>query len=564
MTRFLTLTDGERRVTNFQHLAELLQAAATGNHLGPEGLLRWFERQRAGEGSSDAAQLRLESDSKALRIVTIHKSKGLEYPIVYLPYLWDGALRNVDKAPADCHLEDESHTPVLDLGSEKLVDHLALAKNEQMAENLRLLYVALTRARHGCRIVWGKIKDMETSALGYLLHRPEGGAVDFESVAAHIKALDETAVLEDLSRLVEGSDGAMEIRDLAAGALGRYVPPAQEEKELSCRAVIRMPDVTWRIESFSRLVSEGKQATPEEEDGLDHDQRTLEMELRALPETALPETVPLASFGKGAEAGTFFHAIYENLDFTESDPEAMKKVVAEQLVSHGFDPVAWKETVFAGILETLECELSSDLPGFSLRKLPKENRLDELAFMFPGADPDDPAARGATPNRLKKIFETYRSPAIPEDYARKLGTLRFSAIKGFIKGFMDMVFEYDGKWYIVDYKSNHLGETFGDYTVEAITREMAHHHYFLQYHLYLAALDKYLAYRIPDYDYDTHFGGIYYLFIRGMSGKTGTGTGSFTIGRLRGWWGRCRRLSAGGGEGRGDEERKSRRDEERK
>jgi exodeoxyribonuclease V beta subunit len=164
-------------------------------------------------------------------------------------------------------------------------------------------------------------------------------------------------------------------------------------------------------------------------------------------------------------------------------------------------------------------------PELTLRRIPNTMRLNELAFMFPASDAS--GSGSITPQRLGRLFETHPSPTVPEDYAGQVGGLRFPAIRGFLKGFMDLVFEFNGRWYLADYKSNHLGNTFTDYRSDALGREMADHHYFLQYHIYLAALHRYLSYRLPGYDYDTHFGGVYYFFIRGMSKEKGSGFGVF-------------------------------------
>ncbi len=524
LTRLLALTDGERRVTNLQHLAELLHSATAVEHLGPDGLLRWFQRQRSGNGdASDAAQLRLESDARAVRIVTIHKSKGLEYPVVYLPYLWDGALHSTSKPPAHCHPPEGGHCPVLDLGSERLEHHLNLAFHEQMAENLRLLYVALTRAKHACRVVWGRFKSVEDSALGYLLHRPDGeDDSDFAAIAAYIKDLGDVDIFEDLKGLAGTAGGSIEIRDLIPGRGEKYIPPVDATSALSRRIPHRVPGVRWRVESFSRLVAEGAHGTtPDEEVGLDYDQRVHDDSERVPAGEMDPaEIVSLAAFSRGPDAGNFFHAIYEHLDFTDHDPAHLKNVVSGQLSSYGFDEEIWAGTVARAISDTLDCPMDPELPELTLRRISNSQRLNELAFIFPASEFSGREA--VAPGRLSRVFKAHASPAVPPEYADRIGGLRFPAVQGFLKGFIDLVFEFGGRWYLADYKSNHLGDTFPNYHPGVLGREMAGHHYFLQYHLYLVALHRYLSYRLPDYDYDTHFGGVYYLFIRGMS-KGGEG-----------------------------------------
>lgn len=527
----LGLVDGERRVTNFKHLAELLHAAVVREHLGPAGLLRWFGNQRSGQGDGmDDHELRLESDARAVKAVTIHKSKGLEYPVVYAPYLWDGKLNNENRVPAICHDPSDADRALFDLGSPQLHAHQAQAGIEEMAENFRLLYVSLTRARHACRVVWGAINAFETSALGYLLHHP-GAPADFAAVAAHVKGLDDVAIRADLTRLIEAAGGAIDVRDLAAAGDTRYTPPQDGTPDLACRQAGRIPERRWRMESFSSLAADAAHVTtPDEELGVDHDLRTGSPELAAIARD-IPSPghgdVPLAEFSRGANAGTFFHNIYEHMDFTASEPAALDPLVTQQLSEFGFEPADWLETVSRSIAATLACPLDRDRDGLALERIPDHQRLNELEFLLPVAHDAHASQARVTPGQLAKQFADHGSAAVPQSYPAQVTRLRFPAIQGFLKGFIDLVFEYQGKWYLVDYKSNHLGTQFADYRQPALSQAMAEHHYFLQYHLYTLALHRYLSRRLPDYDYETHFGCVYYLFIRGMAPETGPDFGVF-------------------------------------
>lgn len=528
----LGLADGERRVTNFQHIAELLHAAAVREHLGPAGLVRWFERQRSGrEDALDAHELRLESDALAVQVVTIHKSKGLEYPVVYAPYLWDGKLHNAEKAPAICHDPGNRHQALMDLGSAQLAVHLQRAAEEEMAENLRLLYVALTRARHSCRVVWGAVNDFQTSALAYLLHHP-GEEAGFTDVARYVKGLDDARIREALAVLEKATEGAIGVRSLPIGGSDPYSPPRRDIPMLTCRMARRVPERDWRVESFSSLVAEAAHIrSPEEEAGLDHDQRTA----RIIPESRIGGRDPgaeegrimLADFSRGAEAGTFFHSVYEKMDFTRMDQEVTALVISEQLAAHGFNEKAWGKIIYRSVLDTLACGMDADGKEFTLSQITNDQRLNELEFIFPVASKAGKQTARITAGALAAVFETHAGPGLPSAYLKRLSHLRFPAIQGFLKGFIDMVFEHEGRWYLVDYKSNHLGDAYENYGAEALRGAMADHHYFLQYHLYTVALHRYLSLRLPDYDYDTHFGAVYYLFIRGMSPVTGPEYGVF-------------------------------------
>jgi exodeoxyribonuclease V beta subunit len=520
----LALTDGERRVTNFQHIAELLHAAAVREHLGPAGLIRWFERQRSGrQEASDVHELRLESDAMAVQAVTIHKSKGLEYPVVYAPYLWDGKLHNGDKAPALCHNPGDLGEALFDLGSARIGAHLQQAAAEEMAENIRLLYVALTRARHSCRVVWGAVNDFQTSALGYLLHHP-GGDVGFAEAARQMKDLDDVQILEALGALEKKGVGTIGLCELPPGGSDCYTPSRPDIPDLICRKGHRIPERRWRIESFSKLVADvSHTSSPEEEIGLDHDQRTgaLESRIAGGKPGAEGGRVLLADFSRGADAGTFFHAVYEKIDFTQTDPLVHGQVISEALSAHGFNETAWREVICRAVAGTLACGLDADRKELHLNRISNDRRFNELEFVFPVANHAGIAQTRVTAKSLADVVSKHPGPANTPAYLKRLSHLRFPAIEGFLKGFIDMVFEYEGRWYLVDYKSNHLGDAYADYGGGALSRAMTNHHYFLQYHLYTVALHRYLSLRLPDYDYDAHFGAVYYLFIRGMSPDTG-------------------------------------------
>ena len=524
----LTLPDGERRVANLDHLVELLHQAAVEQHLGIPGLLRWFEIQMAAADQvPDTFEMRLESDAMAVQIVTIHKSKGLEYKVVYAPFLWDGRLYNDSKAPARFHDPADSR-PVLDLGSSQIGKNLALAGREEMAENLRLLYVALTRAKHHCRVVWGAVRDFETSPMAYLLHHPDHTA-DPEALAGHVRDLGDDEILADLKSLAAEAGGCIQVEALMPDTPKPYLPAGAGCGRLECRQNSRRLHSGWYTASFSKLVADSRDLTPDEDRGRDHDPYG-EADLSAAEPSADPvgltdQTVPLAEFSRGVRAGNFFHEVYEDLDFTCRDLQAIKKLVAQKLEKYGFAPTEWKIAASA-VMQTVDTRLDHGLPGLKLGSVPDDHRFNELEFIFPvanGTSEKEPVSA----RHLAHLFSEYGSPAVPDEYIKKIGQLDFAPLKGFLKGFIDLIFEYHGRWYLVDYKSNFLGKCFSDYTGDRLTHAMAGHHYFLQYHIYTTALHRFLAWRLPGYDYKIHFGGVYYLFIRGMSPETGPDCGIF-------------------------------------
>ncbi len=541
LARLLALPGGERQVANLDHLVELLHGAAVEQHLGMPGLLRWFELQlSATDQVPDTFEMRLESDATAVQLVTIHKSKGLEYQVVYAPFLWDGRLYNNSTAPARFH-DPSDHKPILDLGSSDMDEHLALAGREEMAENLRLLYVALTRARHHCRVVWGAVRDFETSPLAWLLHQPEhppehppehqiDPATDLTSFTGHVRSLGDEQILGDLNRLADDARGSIAVETLLPDTPEPYKAPGAGDRPLECRHRHRHLHPGWVTASFSKLVADATDLTPDEDRGRDHDPAGGHVPLPAIEVSAASVltgdmVVPLAEFSRGVRAGNFFHGVYEDLDFTCRNMDTVKDLVVRKLEIFGFDPAEWTLAAEA-VMQTVATGLDHDLPGLKLGAVSNERRFNELEFIFPVAGGG--AEKGpVNAEQLAALFSRYGSRVIPEQYPKQIAHLGFAPLKGFLKGFIDLIFEFQGRWYVVDYKSNFLGKRFSDYTGDRLTHAMAHHHYFLQYHIYATALHRFLAWRQPDYDYKTHFGGVYYLFIRGMSPETGPDCGVF-------------------------------------
>jgi exodeoxyribonuclease V beta subunit len=233
---------------------------------------------------------------------------------------------------------------------------------------------------------------------------------------------------------------------------------------------------------------------------------------------------------RGALAGSCLHAIYEEADFRQEDQEKLRGLVALKLLAFGFEPALLADSVARSVSDSLDTELLPGEPGFTLRSLPCERRLNELEFLFPVARGESSGHGSATdivsPQGLARVFESCGGESI-DCYGEALARLAFSPFKGFMKGFIDLVFEHQGRYYLLDYKSNHLGDEWEDYGPERLARVMADHHYILQYHLYTVALHRYLGFRLRGYDYDEHFGGAGYVFLRGLSPETGTERGVY-------------------------------------
>lgn len=515
LIRLISYIDGERRATNLRHLAEVLHQVDRDKRLRMHGLLKWLKEARAPETPrTDTHQLRLESDETPVKIVTIHKSKGLEYPISFCPFLWDGSRLRNKKNPFLFHDEAKAGRVTLELGSKDMAAHVHAAEKEQLAENLRLMYVALTRAKNRCTMVWGRFNQGETAAPAYLFHAPDtlNARDPVGALEAKVKEKNTETFKEDLMGLAAragahaGINGAISVSPLPPPGAGKPEADHGGADDLSARAFEGHIDQEWRVSSFSALSS----AQEESSWVADRDMTAGE------PATALDETAgdpektdPLSifSFPKGARAGLCLHDIFEHLDFTCPRNDDIASLVARKLEEYGFDP-SWGMAVCDMIRNVLTAPLEPHRPGFTLSRIPNGDRLNELAFTFP--------LTRITPGELGRIFQGLGEGAVPEAGVTWTDRLQFSPVKGFMRGFMDLVFQFEGRFYLVDWKSNFLGHGSTAYDQAALMRTMDAHAYMLQYHLYALALDRYLHLRMASYDYAQHFGGIYYIFLRGV------------------------------------------------
>ena len=492
--RLMGRDDGERILTNLLHLAELLQQAAAELD-GELALIRHLGELLAGEGqAADEQVLRLESDEALVRVVTIHKSKGLEYPLVFLPFIC--AFRPVDdKKPLQIH-DGECRRLVLKADE----DSLLRAERERLGEDLRLLYVALTRARHACwlgvadlKIGNGKKSRLHESALGYLL----GGGLP-------LAASGELA--NWLAPFASGLDSAVS-----------PVPPASEQRyrmieegqfEPHWRTPIRRAAEHWWIASYSALsldedapsqVSRHEDAAPDSpamQNAIDDEDPLLA--LAPLPASAQG----LHRFPRGPNPGTFLHgllemAAQEGFAALVQAPLRLREALARRCQRRGLE--SWIDPLQDWLLALLSQPLTLD--GTDTVVLAQLTQYQpELEFWF--------EARGVDVRLLDQWVQQYELPGM----ARQ--PLRADTLNGMFKGFIDLVFEHQGRYYVADYKSNWLGSDDSAYTREAMEVAIASHRYDLQYVLYVLALHRQLRLRLPDYDYDRHLGGALYLFLR--------------------------------------------------
>ncbi len=528
--RLLALADGERRLTNLLHLGELLHAAATDRALAPGAALAWLREQvaNADAGRDDAArQLRLESDDEAAQVVTVHSSKGLEYGAVWCPYLWDGAGAQPHDLLFPHVAVPGAPTPrAIDLRAGARSPSAARVEEERFAESLRLAYVAMTRARHQVTLWWGAASGFDGSPLAWLLHggdaAPDAPAPRQALLQLGLRTLDDDALRARADALAAAAPGLVAVEDEDADApAARWTPPDAPRPPLAARAWTRAHalDDGWRVGSFTAL-TRGAHAHRDGADDGDDAPEALDDARGAAPEE--DGDVPLAAFPASAQAGLFFHEVLERHD--PGAPDALAPLVDDRLRAYGFDAARWGAPVTRTLHATLDAPLVTiDSGALRLRDVPPADRLTELRFELPACG----EAGAVTAAALARAFRDHPGGALDADalarYADRVAALGFRPLRGFVAGAIDLVVRRGGRWWLLDYKSNRLGARRADYAPDRLAREMADAHYLLQYHLYLVALHRWLASRIPGYDWERDVGGACYLFLRGA----GEGTGVF-------------------------------------
>ncbi len=518
-----------RRLSNVRHLIDILQDAEADLRLGPASLATWFSRQMSDTVHRDETTLlRLESDEDLVRIMTVHSSKGLEFPIVFCPFTWDVmSIRTSRDNTAICHLERNGGTgtsyPVvlhLDPGAGDLNAELI----ENFMEDVRLLYVALTRARERCYVATARLaRTKEISPLSWLLHQgplSEGDvagpnvnttgewAVPFAVRDLHTLVKDsflrlsEDAWRRQIAEVVAGSGGSIGLEpDSVAGDAPGSASPSQEARPLlEARRFTRKLESTRHITSFSALSADhGPGGRLIGRPDHDDDQGPPSDDSDEAPcDGRSPFTFP-----RGATAGRCFHGILEAMDLDPQDD--LDTICRRQLRHYGIDG-SW-----AGVAQAVVVNARATLleePGHAgFRLADPLERLPELEFSFP-----------AERLRRRCISECLARHGYPDPIPSSAGA---EPIRGYLRGFIDLVIARDDRWYVLDYKSNWLGNRADDYESTRLHPAMHNSGYTFQYLLYLVALDRYLGTRIKDYDYERHVGGAFYLFLRGMDPEAG-------------------------------------------
>ncbi|MEI4279297.1 UvrD-helicase domain-containing protein [Klenkia terrae] len=528
--RVLARPDGERVLTDLRHVGQVLHAAALRESLGLTALVEWLRRRiaRADVEGTEERSRRLESDAAAVQVMTVHVSKGLEFPVVYVPFGWD---RWVPRSPDVLRLHDAAGARVLHVGGPASADHAsarAQHDDEEFGEDLRLLYVALTRA--ACQVVahWAPSANTGSAPLHRLLL---GGAPAGVQPATTVPVPPDDVVASRLDALARESAGLVSVAEVGRASSEVWSSGPDHTAELSVSTFTRTLDEEWRRTSYSSLTRDAHDAAHEsqlasepEVTGTD-DERD---DTAALPVVTVPDGLPspLGALPGGAAFGTLVHAVLEQPDHVDLEQRCAEAVARFLVPGVAAGPLA---EALRPVLDT-----PLDDAGTALATVPAADRLAELDFELPLAGGDH-AVPHATLADVVELLRRYDLGPV-QGYAELLATLEPQSLRGFLTGSIDAVLRLtgpDGPTYtVVDYKTNRLGPeplTTGHYRESAMAAEMQSTHYVLQALLYSAALHRFLRWRQRDYDPARHLGPVLYLFVRGMAGpQAEPGAGVFT------------------------------------
>jgi exodeoxyribonuclease V beta subunit len=540
--RLLRVVDGERRLTDLRHVGQLLHAAATAEQMGTTALTSWLRRRIAEaeqETGDEERSRRLESDAEAVQVLTIHRSKGLEFPIVYYPYLWEPSF--IPKAePVAFHDPDASDERAIDVGMQggDFHRHKRRYIAEQRGEDLRLAYVALTRAQHQAVVWWAGSFDSRDSPLTRLLFsRDEEGNV----AGSGSGPPSDAEAMERFEALAAEAPGCISVERSTLGLPAYWSETLGPEVPLTVERFDRGLDWRWRRTSYSditagaheaRVTSEPEEVVVEDEPpavaappaGAAADPGGDEARLRATASL-------LAGMPVGVHVGTLVHHMFEATDFAAADLDAELRARLAEAQARRHVDIGDQVAAIAGLRAAIETPLGPLFGGLRLRDVGRSDRLDELDFELPLAGGDQPTGK-VTPAAIRDVLRAHVPPGDPlSGYVERLddAALR-SSVRGYLAGSIDLVVRVRDaagtpRFGIVDYKTNWLAPPGEDLTAwhhrpSALALEMERAHYGLQALLYTAALHRYLRWRVPGYDPQRNLAGVLYLFLRGMTGAT--------------------------------------------
>ncbi len=535
--RILAAADGERRLTDVRHIAQLLHEAASTEQLGTTALTAWLRRRMAeahDDTGDEERSRRLDSDAEAVQVLTIHRSKGLEFPVVYLPFLWESSFIASEPQPVLFHDPDARDQRAIDVSLEgpDFDLHRGYYLRERRGEDLRLAYVALTRACHQAVIWWAGSWDSRNSPLGRLLFArdPDGNV----SAVGRFTPTD-AAAMARFEALADEAPGRISVERSTLSTPAAYRESLPALAQLSAAAFDRGLDLRWRRTSYSDITAGTYDAavTSEPDEPLISDEpaeaaAAVIAASASQGDEALRAPSLLAEMPVGVRIGTFVHSVLEAADFAAPDlggelAERIEGALGRRALQIG-DPAV----VCAGLSAAIQTPLGPLLGGVRLRDFRRADRLDELEFELPLVGGDEPTGWLT----LRRIAEALRRHLAPSDplagYADRLEDPALRAqVRGYLIGFLDLVVRINGpsgpRFAVLDYKTNWLAGpdeplTAFHHRPVALAAVMRRHHYGLQALLYTVALHRYLRWRLPGYDPRHNLAGVVYLFVRGMSG----------------------------------------------
>lgn len=495
--RLLRMPEGERKMANLMHLVDLLQKAESEGRTTPQTLLAWYEETlQDPDRERDDFLMRLETDEEAIQVLTIHKSKGLQYPIVFVPFAWRPPSSTVSKGDhLVFHDPDDTRRVVVDAYPKPSPVSREQHAREELSDSLRLLYVALTRAQFRTYFFLGDFKNQDRSSIGYLL--------------GMVKPTTERPVTlaKFWKRFIKMKPKGIEILDFETMA-GRHVATHQRYEhgfELFSRSLTRKLEPGFSIASFSSLSTGFSEAAedfdetiPEEQEGPDY--------VMASPD--------IFSLPRGPLTGNVIHQIFQYTDFQNEDT---LRLATKEACDQHYAGNDWTKILHNQLNLVLHKPLGSASRPVVLSQLGPDSCIKETEFHFP--------AKNCFSKDLARILLKYPDKFSPS-FVHALPHLKQQKVNGFLRGIIDLVFEQHGQFFLLDWKSNWLGPSTDDYDLFSLGQIMGKHAYYLQYYLYTVALIRYLRGRIPSFDYNRDFGGVYYLFVRGV-GQNSESNGIF-------------------------------------
>jgi exodeoxyribonuclease V beta subunit len=498
---FSAQPDSERVLTNLFHLADICAKAEQEQALSMGELYHWFlNEMKQAEDDDEKTQL-LESDQKLIKILTVHTSKGLEFPIVFCPFLWEGTRK--EKGDEFNEYHDQKNRLKINVDFRKDANTEIVQKSilESVSEEVRKTYVAITRAKYQCRIIWGSHTESHLSGMGGIILGKKFIEENIDNkLGQKDKQISTTKFIDSISEIQAQHTDFISIKKFS-----EYYQ--REEPVMMSDELDTIPDFQpysgpvqiqpgRRLDSFSSLSSHGGDASQP-----DYDQ-TLESYVSFLQDSSEQQRKQsIFTFPKGAKAGTAIHKLFEHEDFefAAADQTNLIPIAEEVLDQYNFDK-KW-----SGVLQKMMRDVTGSTTGdLDLSQVKRDDEIREMEFHFPSSD-----------LQLDEILEIIRNS--PQTHKNK------SRLQNYLTGFIDLTVRQDGKYYILDYKSNYLGDHNEDYEPAKLKREIESANYDVQYHIYTVALKKYLTTRIPNFDYDRDFGGVAYLFVRGMRADSNNG-----------------------------------------